>query len=92
VKLPENSPDVTETILVVVDEVLILARSHQGETIAIVAHDDLIRGVLAAFDGRALVDMDRVELSPSHVSAIGVTPSGVRRVLGVNMVAAEVTV
>jgi broad specificity phosphatase PhoE len=75
-----------------VDEVMMLARTHQGETIAIVAHDDLIRCLLAAFDGLALDAMDAVELSPSLVSAIGITPSGVRRVLGVNISAAEATV
>lgn len=75
-----------------VDEVMLLARTHQGETIAIVAHDDLIRCLLAAFDGKQLDEMDGFEISPLHVSAIGVTPSGVRRVLGVNISATEVAV
>jgi broad specificity phosphatase PhoE len=76
----------------VVDDVMMLARTHQGETIAIIATDDHIRCVLAAFDGLRLEEMDGVELSPSLVSAIGMTPSGVRRVLGVNISASEATV
>lgn len=76
----------------VVDEVLMLARTHQGETIAIVTQDELIRCLLTAFHGLELGEMDDVELSPTLVSAIGITPSGVRRVLGVNVSATEVAV
>jgi probable phosphoglycerate mutase len=76
----------------VVEEILMLARTHQGETIAIVTHDDLIRGLLAEFDGLQLDEMDGVEISPSRVCAIGITPSGICRVLGVNISATDVAV
>jgi hypothetical protein len=76
----------------VVEEVLMLARTHQGETIAIVTDDELIRCLLTAFDGLCVDEMDSVAISPSHVSAIGITSSGIGRVLGVNISAAEVAV
>lgn len=76
----------------VVEEVMMLARTHQGETIAIVTHDNLIRCLLAAFEGLTIDELDGVEISPSRVSAIGITPSGIRRVLGVNVDAQDVAV
>lgn len=76
----------------VVEEVMMLARTHQGETVVIVTHGDLIRCLLAAFDGLQIDGMDGVEISPSHLSAIGITPSGIQRVLGVNISASDVTV
>jgi hypothetical protein len=57
-----------------------------------VTDDNLIRYLLAAFDGLKLDEMDHVEISPARVSAIGITPSGVRRVLGVNLSALDVAV
>jgi broad specificity phosphatase PhoE len=76
----------------VVAELMTLAKSHQGETVAIVTHDEPIRCALAAFSGRTLDDIMNVEISPTHVSAIGITPSGICEVLGVNLTALEVTV
>ena len=64
------------------DELMTLARSHQGETIAIVTHAEPIRCALAAFSGRTLDDVMSVEIFPTCVSAVGITPSGVRQVLG----------
>ena len=76
----------------VVEELMTLAKSHQGETIAIVTHAELIRCVLAAFSGQTLDDTMNVEISPTHVSAVGITPSGVCQVLSVNRPALEATV
>ena len=76
----------------VVSELMALAKSHPDETIAIVTHADPIRCALAAFGDTALEDMREMEISPSHVSAIGITASGVRRVLGVNVPAVDMAV
>ena len=76
----------------VVDELMTLARSHEGETIAIITHAEPIRCALAAFAGQTLDDVSSVEISPARVSAVGITHSGVRRVLGVNITPSEVTV
>lgn len=76
----------------VFDELMTLAKSHQGETIAIVTHTEPIRCVLASLSGKTLDEMMMVELSPTHVTAVGITPSGIREVLGINLRAQEVTV
>ena len=76
----------------VVNELMTLAKSHQGETIAIITHAEPIRCVLAAFTGQTLADIMAVEISPTRVSAVGITDSGVRQVLGVNVPALDATV
>ena len=76
----------------VVQELMTLARSHQGETIAIITHAEPIRCALAAFTGQTLDEVLGVEISPARVSAVGITHSGVREVLDVNIPALEVTV
>jgi broad specificity phosphatase PhoE len=75
----------------IVEELLILANSHQGETIAIVTHDGPIRCALAAFSGKRLAALQSLELQPAHISAVGIQ-SHRRRVLGVNMKAEQVAV
>ncbi len=75
----------------IVDELMTLAKSHQGETIAIVTHDEPIRCALAAFGDSTMDDVMAVELEPTRICAIGIT-AGVRRVLGVNVPANEVAV
>jgi probable phosphoglycerate mutase len=76
----------------VVDELMTLAKSHQGETIAIVTHAEPIRCALAALTGQTLDDVLSIEIFPARVSAVGITHSGVLQVLGVNLPPSEVTV
>ena len=76
----------------IVNELMTLAKSHQGETIAIVTHAEPIRCALAAFTGDTLDDILSVEISPARLCAVGITHSGVRQVLGVNITPSEVTV
>ncbi len=75
----------------IVDELLALGKTHPGEVVAIVTHAEPIRCALAAFGDTSLNEVMAVEIKPAHISAIGIT-SGVRRVLGVNVPASEVTV
>lgn len=75
----------------IVDELLTLAKTHEGETIALVICDEPIRCALAAFDAGVHGDLSSLELTPAHVSTIGIT-GGVRRVLSLNVPADEVSV
>ena len=68
----------------VVDELLALSRCHAGEMIAIVTHAEPIRCAIAAFCGGSLDDVLTLEISPGHVSTIGIEPM-VCRVLAVNL-------
>ena len=76
----------------IVDELMKLARSHAGETIAIVTHAEPIRCALAAFAGSSLDDIMAIDISPGHVSSVGIAAPHVRRVLGVNLPADQVAV
>jgi broad specificity phosphatase PhoE len=67
-----------------VEELMNLSRLHAGETVAIVTHAELIRCAIAAFDCRSLDEVVAIEISPAHVSTIGIGPQ-VRRVLSINM-------
>jgi probable phosphoglycerate mutase len=76
----------------VVEELMTLAKTHPGETIAIVTHGELIRCALAALgDGTVADDVLAIDVDPTRVSAIGIQ-SGVCRVLGVNLPASEMAV
>jgi broad specificity phosphatase PhoE len=68
----------------IVNELIELSHRHAGEVVAIVTHAEPIRCAIAAFDARSLDDVLAVEISPAHVSAVGLGPS-LRRVLSVNM-------
>lgn len=68
----------------IVDELIGLSHLHAGEMVAIVTHAEPIRCAIAAFDCRSLDDVLAVEISPAHVSTVGVSPK-LRRVLSVNM-------
>ena len=75
----------------IVAELMTLAKTHPGETIALVTYTEPIRCALAAFADGTLGDLLSLELSPGHVSAIGITAE-IRRVLGVNVPPEDVTV
>jgi broad specificity phosphatase PhoE len=75
----------------IVQELLILSASHQGETIAIVTHEAPIRCALAAFGGKRHATLQSLEIHPAHVSTVGMQ-SHKRRVLGVNMKPEQVAV
>jgi probable phosphoglycerate mutase len=68
----------------VVEELTQLSRRHAGEIVAIVTHAEPIRCAIASFDGRSLDDVMAVEVSPGHVSTIGIGAK-FRRVLSINM-------
>jgi broad specificity phosphatase PhoE len=68
----------------VVNELIDLSRTHAGEIVAIVTHDEPIRCAIAAFDSRSLDDVVAVEISPAHVSTVGLGAK-FRRVLSINM-------
>jgi probable phosphoglycerate mutase len=68
----------------VVDELIELSRTHPGEMVAIITHAEPIRCAIAAFDCRSLDDVLAVEITPGHVSTVGVGPK-LRRVLSINM-------
>jgi broad specificity phosphatase PhoE len=87
---PPGGEALTEVQRRVVEELLALAKTHPGEVVAIVTHAEPIRCALAAFAGQSLNEVLAIEIEPAHVSAIGIT-SGVRRVLGVNVPANEVS-
>ncbi len=74
----------------IVEELMTLARSHLGETIAVVTHAEPIRCALAAFSGKTLDEAMALNIEPGRVSAIGITPN-VRRVLGVNALPMEMS-
>jgi broad specificity phosphatase PhoE len=74
----------------VVDDLVVLGNAHMGEVVAIVTHAEPIRCALAAFSGKSLDEVMAVAIEPAHVSSIGMT-SALRRVLGVNVPASEVT-
>ena len=68
----------------IVDELIHLSHTHAGEIVAIVSHAEPIRCAIAAFGCRSLDDVVSVEISPTHVSAVGVSPQ-LRRVLSINL-------
>lgn len=61
-----------------------IATRHAGETVAIVTHAEPIRCAIAAFEGATLNDVMAIEISPAHVSAVGIGPN-FRRVLSINI-------
>jgi probable phosphoglycerate mutase len=67
-----------------VEELTTLARRHEGETVAIITHAEPIRCAIASFDGRTLNDVLAVEISPAHVSSVGIS-ANLRRVLSINL-------
>ena len=75
----------------IVAELLTLAKRHPDETIALVTYAEPIRCALAAFGGGSLDELLALEISPEHVSAIGITPD-VRRVLSVNVPVEDIAV
>jgi broad specificity phosphatase PhoE len=75
----------------IVTELMMLARTHPGEIIAVVTNDELIRCALMAFGGAGFQDVAAIEITPTHVSSIGFEP-GICRVLGVNMTPEEIAV
>jgi len=84
----ESLTDVQRRVMA---ELLHLSRRHHGEIVAIVTHAEPIRCVIAELEGVTLDDVLTVEISPAHVSAVGLGPS-VRRVLAVNLAAEKASV
>lgn len=68
----------------IVNELIELSRSHPGEVVAIATHAEPIRCAIAAFDGQSLDDVLALEITPGHVSTVGIG-SRIRRVLSINM-------
>jgi probable phosphoglycerate mutase len=75
----------------IVDELVTLAITHPGETVAIVTHAEPIRCALAAFGGTTFDAMTAADITPVHVSTVGIAPR-LRRVLGINLPADQLLV
>jgi probable phosphoglycerate mutase len=55
----------------IVEELKSIDHAHRGELVAIVTHAEPIRCAIAAFTGQSLDEVLGVEISPGHVSAVG---------------------
>lgn len=60
-----------------------LARRHDGATIALVSHGDVIRAALAYYLGAPLEFLQRFEISPASVSLVELG-SGAPRIMAIN--------
>lgn len=72
-----------ETQLRIVRFLLDLAERHEGQTVAVVSHADVIRAALLHFLGIPMDLFLRLEISPASVSTVTLAPYG-PWVLGVN--------
>ena len=55
-----------------------IAAAHDGETIAVVSHCDIIRGLIAHYLGLSLDNMLRFDVEPASVSRLVVGSWGAR--------------
>jgi probable phosphoglycerate mutase len=65
-----------------------LASVHPGETIALVAHGDVIKAALAHYLGSPVDLMDRITVDPASWSIVDLAPGGPPRVVTINHLAA----
>lgn len=56
----------------------LLSGQHQGETIAVFSHSDMIKAAIAYYTGMPLDLMQRLEIDPASVSILTVFPETVR--------------
>jgi broad specificity phosphatase PhoE len=75
----------------IVNELIELSHTHPGELVAIVTHAEPIRCAIAAFEYASLDEVLALEISPAHVSTVGIEAK-LRRVLAVNLRADAVAV
>jgi broad specificity phosphatase PhoE len=68
----------------IVDELIGMARQHPGEMVAIVTHAEPIRCAIARFERRSLNEVMALEISPAHVSTVGLD-GNLQRVLSINI-------
>jgi probable phosphomutase (TIGR03848 family) len=59
-----------------VDEVERLAAAHPEQTVVLVSHSDVIKGVLAHYLGMHVDQFQRLVVSPSSISSLAFTPMG----------------
>jgi probable phosphoglycerate mutase len=81
---PPGGESLTQVQRRMVSELMDLSRRHPGEMVAIVTHAEPIRCAIAAFNGTTLDEVLAVEITPAHISTVGIGPK-FRRVLDVNM-------
>jgi probable phosphoglycerate mutase len=72
-----------ETQLRIVRFLLELKDRHEGQTVAVVSHADVIRAALLHFLGMPMDHFLRIEISPASVSTVALAPYG-PWVLGIN--------
>ena len=80
---PPGGEPLVEVQRRIVEELVGLSRQHAGQVIAVVTHAELIRCAIASFEGCSLDDVRALEISPAHVSTVGIA-AGVRRVLSID--------
>ncbi len=70
----EAEPPGGETILAVqrriIETIERLRRAHEGETVALVSHGDVIKAALASYLGVSLDALERFDIAPASVSAV----------------------
>jgi probable phosphomutase (TIGR03848 family) len=59
-----------------VDEIERLAGAHPEQTVILVSHSDVIKGILAHYLGMHLDQFQRLVVSPSSISSLAFTPMG----------------
>jgi len=67
----------------IVEALMELAEHHQGETVAVVSHGDVIRSALLFALGMPLDHYNRIEVGQGSVSTINIDAAGIR-VLAIN--------
>jgi probable phosphoglycerate mutase len=67
---PPGGESIVEAQRRVVDAIMRLRRGHEGETIVLVSHGDVIKAALAHFLRVSLDDLESFDIAPASVSAI----------------------
>lgn len=81
---PPRGEPLTAAQVRIITELEALARRHEREMVAVVTHAELIRCAIAAFRNLTLDEAARIDISPAHISTVGLEHQ-LRRVLGVNV-------
>jgi probable phosphomutase (TIGR03848 family) len=71
-----NGESPREMVTRSVDEVERLSAAHPEQTVVLVSHSDVIKGILAHYLGMHVDQFQRLVVSPSSISALTFTPMG----------------
>ena len=75
---PPNGESMAEAVARAAQAIAAIAAAHDGETIAVVSHCDIIRGLIAHYLGLSLDNMLRFDVEPASVSRLVVGSWGAR--------------